>query len=68
MFSYARGFAPCIPGAVPTVRRKTDRKRFPMSSATRVLPPTGHLLGRFCKCRKRSNAGVPGAVAPGEIK
>ena len=30
---YARGFAPCIPGAEPMVRRKTDRKRLPMSSA-----------------------------------
>ena len=27
------GFAPCIPGAEPKVRRKNDRKRFPMSSA-----------------------------------
>ena len=26
----------------------------------------GHLFGRLCKCRKRFNAGVPGAVAPGE--
>ena len=24
-------------------------------------PSCGHLLGRLCKCRKRSNAGVPGA-------
>ena len=30
---HARGFAPCIPGAEPMVRRKTDRKRFPMSRA-----------------------------------
>ena len=27
----------------------------------------GHLYGRVCTCRKRSNAGVPGAVAPGKI-
>ena len=27
----------------------------------------GHLFGRLCKCRKRFTAGVPGAVAPGEI-
>ena len=27
----------------------------------------GYLHGRVCKCRKRSNAGVPGAVAPGKI-
>ena len=32
-FSYARGFAPCIPGAESTVRRENGRKRFPMSSA-----------------------------------
>ncbi len=32
-FSYARGFAPCIPGAEPTVRRENGRERFPMSSA-----------------------------------
>ena len=31
-------------------------------------PPTGDMDGRSCKCRKRFNAGVPGAVAPGEIK
>ena len=44
---YARGFAPCIPGAEPTARRKTDRKRFPtrvppgFSSPPSPLPPTG---------------------------
>ena len=27
------GFAPCIPGAEPTVRRKNGRKRFPMGGA-----------------------------------
>ena len=27
----------------------------------------GYLHGKVCKCRKRSNAGVPGAVAPGKI-
>ena len=27
----------------------------------------GCLHGKVCKCRKRSNAGVPGAVAPGKI-
>ena len=30
---HARGCAPCIPGVEPMVCRKTDRKRFPMSSA-----------------------------------
>ena len=29
--------------------------------------PAGCLLLRFSLCRKRSNAGVPGAVAPGKI-
>ena len=27
-------------------------------------PPNGHLLGKFCKCRRRFNAGVPGAKPP----
>ena len=27
-------------------------------------PPRGHLYGRNCKCRKRFNAGVPGAKPP----
>ena len=26
--------------------------------------PCEYLLGRLCKCRKRSNAGVPGAKPP----
>ena len=26
--------------------------------------PTGYLLGRLCKCRRRFNAGVPGAKPP----
>ena len=30
-------------------------------------PPAGCLLLRFSLCRKRFNAGVPGAVAPGKI-
>ena len=30
---FARGFAPCIPGAEPIVYRKNGRKRFPMSRA-----------------------------------
>ena len=58
LFSYARGFAPCIPGAEPMARRKTDRNRFPASGAV------AHLYGRVCKCRKQSNAGVPGAKPP----
>ena len=58
LFSYARGFAPCIPGAEPMVRRKTDRNRFPASGAV------AHLYGRLCKCRKRFSAGVPGAKPP----
>ena len=35
------------------------------SAASGSVP--GYLHGRVCKCRKRSNAGVPGAVAPGKI-
>ena len=58
LFSYARGFAPCIPGAEPMARRKTDRNRFPASGAV------VHLYGRSCKCRKRFSAGVPGAKPP----
>ena len=27
-------------------------------------PPAVHLYGRVCKCRKRFNAGVPGAKPP----
>ena len=30
-------------------------------------PVAGYLYGGNCKCRKRFDAGVPGAVAPGEI-
>ena len=45
------------------VCRKNDRKRFPMSSAARVLP-SGHLLGRDCKCRKRFNARGAGGGSP----
>ena len=36
---HARGFAPCIPGAEPMVRRKNARKRFPTSDAARVQSP-----------------------------
>ena len=35
------------------------------SAASGSVP--GYLHGRVCKCRKRFNAGVPGAVAPGKI-
>ena len=27
-------------------------------------PPAEHLYGRLCKCRKRFNAGAPGAKPP----
>ena len=27
-------------------------------------PPNGRVLGKFCKCRRRFNAGVPGAKPP----
>ena len=29
--------------------------------------PARHLHGGNCKCRKRFDAGVPGAAAPGEV-
>ena len=62
-YFYARGFAPCIPGAEPTARRKTDRKRFP----TRV--PPGFNRRRACLPGTVSAAsglmpGVPGAEPP----
>ena len=121
-FSYARGFAPCIPGAEPArhwlalpirhpagvclrnlqpgakpkeplsyeqcrqPRRGGDRGRWnypsqataafemvlspgagkPSAARGAATPPApaGYLLGRFCKCRKRLNAGVPGAKPP----
>ena len=37
------------------------------SAPNRRLLFARHLHGGNCKCRKRFNAGVPGAVAPGEI-
>ena len=45
LFSYARGFAPCIPGAEPMVRRKAERNRFPASGAAGVQPPGTCLAG-----------------------
>ena len=57
----ARGFAPCIPGAEPMVRRKTERKRFPASGAAGVQPPDTCLAGTISAvdgsvqgCRGRS--------------
>ena len=30
-------------------------------------PPPQYLLGRLCECRKRSNAGAPGAKPPAKL-
>ena len=42
--------------------RTPQRQGQPATS--RASRPCGHLLGRDCKCRKRFNAGVPGAKPP----
>ena len=45
----------------------------PKESISAVLAPShrhpfaGYLYGGNCKCRKRFNAGVPGAAAPGKV-
>ena len=44
------------------LRRVSKRRRNPASQEAK--PHFGYLLGRFCKCRKRFNAGVPGAKPP----
>ena len=44
------------------LRRVSERRRNPASQEAK--PHFGYLLGRFCKCRKRLNAGVPGAKPP----
>ena len=50
------------------VPRQRPKNRFPASIASAASGSVpGYLHGRVCKCRKRSNAGVPGAVAPGKI-
>ena len=64
---YARGGAPCIPGAVPGRHWRNYGQPFAFAlAANRRLPDVGHLYGCLCKCRKRLGAGVPGAVAPGK--
>ena len=62
---YARGFAPCIPGAVPGRHWRNYGQPFAFAlAANRRLPDVGHLYGCLCKCRKRLGAGVPGAEPP----
>ena len=46
-------------------RRTPQRQCQPATPGGQAL--AGCLLLRFSQCRKRSNAGVPGAVAPGKI-
>ena len=63
-------------GAEKQTKGRGDRQPRRQASAGRMVRPlpqcrpgsaAGHLYGRVCTCRKRSNAGVPGAVAPGKI-
>ena len=62
---YARGSAPCIPGAVPGRHRRNYGQPFAFAlAANRRFPDVGHLYGCLCKCRKRLGAGVPGAEPP----
>ena len=62
---YARGFAPCIPGAVPGRHWRNYGQPFAFAlAANRRLLDAGHLYGCLCKCRKRFGAGVPGAEPP----
>ena len=44
------------------LRRVSERRRNPASQEAK--PHFGYLLGRLCECRKRLNAGVPGAKPP----
>ena len=64
-FFYARGSAPCIPGAEPGRHWRNYGQPFAFAlAANRRLPDVGHLYGCLCKCRKRLGAGVPGALPP----
>ena len=62
-------------GGDGTIRRKRRRRlrwssppgqgnQVPQGEQPPPPAPAGYLLGRFCKCRKRLNAGVPGAKPP----
>ena len=45
--------------------RHCSRERLSVGfTPNRRLPCAGNLYGRFCKCRKRFSAGVPGAKPP----
>ncbi len=77
-FSYARGFAPCIPGGwmgrgtdiacgKPVLSASNGALAPAGAAGTRVVKSrhsAGCLFGKDCKCRERSNAGVPGAKPP----
>ena len=57
----------CMAGSTGNVGGKPPPGARDAPSQRRPASAAGHLHGRVCKCRKRSNAGVPGAVAPGKI-
>ena len=50
----------CRAGSAPLRAPQWQGKQATKTTA----PPAGHLLGRFCKCRKRSNAGDARGCAP----
>ena len=62
---------PCLPpGALPSGRAGNAGNKPPLGAWFAPFPcrpgsALGHLHGRGCTCRKRSNTGVPGAVSPG---
>ena len=43
---------------------RPNRNAPPGAANAEGKPPSGHLLGRFCKCRRRSNAGDARGEAP----
>ena len=52
------------PAGYPSGRSSQCRKGSSPPRPRRRQAPTGYLLGRLCKCRRRFNAGVPGAKPP----
>ena len=78
LFSYARGFAPCIPegwagrgtgfACGKPVFSALNRALAPAGAAgirvKKPATPWGYLYGRDCKCRRRLNAGDARGEAP----